>query len=439
MRKIFTDEKVVRYVETRLFGKNVKPFDINQIILYQGFLPSTVREKLNEPHLDMMPELLGTDFFKIVEQDAPREPIYESDGNLALSEFSYFERANRYIRMIEVFLEITQLGIDNISWRKEYPRGRKRVVQQEYSNFAYDFAVGLFVPDDENGRYDSRRVFRYSNNEMDELFDMGEDIKDISDIIIGPLEAVEKEADKVIIKGNSEYLPCQIVEVDGRRVLNLGYVYGGQAGLLLDKIFDEYDGLMEDDDRIKNIDDISYDNLWVTDNEGRRRIRVHALARLGGLQPYMKRDDQLTPVGVIDEADLLLGNDAVTLYENIHAKPETAVINLNVGSVIDETYEGLEMARRIIVPNAELAFRDGHTESYGDVLGGSVDLEIDSMVGAIKAARRKYGNNLDIQFGFVGHVSDVPLNGDTLDVELADDRGERQAAKTIIDYIRRNH
>ena len=45
----------------------------------------------------------------------------------------------------------------------------------------------------------------------------------------------------------------------------------------------------------------------------------------------------------------------------------------------------------------------------------------------------QYKDNLKINLGLIGHVSDLPLRGDTLADELKSDEGEQKAVKKIIE------
>jgi len=99
---------------------------------------------------------------------------------------------------------------------------------------------------------------------------------------------------------------------------------------------------------------------------------------------------------------------------NILAPEGYIGLNLNVISVVKETYEQLEMAKENGCVCVEMETREA-TES-------------------INQARRRYPN-LNISFGFIGYVSDAPLSGDTIEKEIDSDKGETDAAKIIIDII----
>ncbi|MFT4304407.1 MAG: hypothetical protein ACMXYG_07610 [Candidatus Woesearchaeota archaeon] len=372
--RIFKLENIIKYVETRLFGENVRSEDVETIVLYQGFLKSQVEKAI------------GKDY-TTVKQKNPREQIMlDSFLNLSIPEWSFFDRARRYERMIKVYLEETG---KNIPFITEYPEQKERIVMQAYSNLAYDFVSGLFIPE---SKHETRRIFPEH------------DCKDIFDIIIGPLKNVAKQADRVISTSTNEYLDAQIVEIAGKKVLNIGYVYGGQAGLLFDKILHEINGL---------------------NPEKEKTVNIYMFGRVGSLLDDSKRHDLLYPIGVIDQLDLEVGNDHITPFTNSLATTDTNnVINLNVVSVIDETYELLESAK---------------SRDYQGTPVGSIDMEVRSSIEAVRQAKHKYWDiqdPLNINYGFIGHVSDVPLIGDKIDEELDSDIGEKKAVRRIVEYIK---
>ena len=285
--------------------------------------------------------------------------------------------------MIEEFTSLEDIAIDFEMFPKDKARIRQKNI--DYDNFAYDFTVGLFVPTE---KYEDRRVFD------------AHDIKDITTVLIGPTKAVEKQSN-VIATGKSPYLDAQIVDLSGKKILNLGYIYGDQAGIILDKMLREYYSLAESIQR-------------------NRKIDIYMFGRVGGLSDGINRNDLVFPYGIIDEIDLLSGHQNIHPMNNVLAENKKQGLNLNVATVIDETYELLQKAK--------------------DLGCVCVELETREAVESINTARNRYNNQngpkMDVNFGFVGYVSDLPLKGDTVADELDSDKGEQDALREIIKHIK---
>jgi hypothetical protein len=387
MTLVFTPDDKINYAERRLFGENVRPDEVRLIELHNGDLPSMLEQ-----------EISANGNYKRVIQSNGREPIYfqQSTGTLYIPQYSGHGRARRYQRMIEEYIAESGRDISlyvcdaNNEWGVRDPRQ----TNINYDNFSFDYSVGLFVP---NAKYEPERIFPSS------------DIGSIDTIIFGSTKAMAKQA-KLLEKGKSEYLDCQIVEIGGKKVLNVGYVYSDQAGRLLDNILREYDALAKKQDRDRNL------NLFL-------------FGEVGGLVQGLERNELVYPNGIIDERDLLepdLPNRGEFIYpmHNILAEGRPSGLNLNVNSsILDETLETLSLA--------------------ADKGAICTDMELMEMVGSINKARTRYlvssspkvMPGLEIRFGFVGYVSDLPLKGDTRAEELADDSGEKAAVSAIISHI----
>ena len=363
---IFSTQDVVKYAEQRLFGLNVRPKDVGEIRLYNGFLPSEVVAvvqaegsdgfSLNEPPIEVL-------------QGNQREPIYFSPGGiLHIPQYSGFGRRRRYEMMIEKYIETSarEIGFHSL----DVDAGARRTNIQ-YDNFAYDFVKRLF----EQGVMEG-----------------------IDDIVIGPLEEVAKQTRVVDIHKN-EYLDAQAVVIGERKLLNIGYVYADQAGIILDKMLREYEARA----RIEG---------------AKKEVTILMFGRVGGLEEGIKRGEVVFPCGIIDGIDLERNHPFVYPIHNVLVREgDTTGWNLNVATTIEETVEQLLLAKE---------------------LGCScVEMETRETVEAINRARRRYEGKLNIQFGFVGHVSDVPLRGDTLATELSSHEGEERAVARIVDYLQR--
>ena len=210
---IFSTQDVLKYAEQRLFGLNVRPNDVGEIRLYNGFLPSEVVARVQNENNKWVS---STEFPIEVLQGNQREPIYFSKsaekqrGILHIPQYSGFGRRRRYETMIEKYIETSarEIGFHSL----DVDAGARRTNIQ-YDNFAYDFVKRLF----EQGVMEG-----------------------IDDIVIGPLEEVAKQTRVVDIHKN-EYLDAQAVVIGERKLLNIGYVYADQAGIILDKMLREYE------------------------------------------------------------------------------------------------------------------------------------------------------------------------------------------------------
>lgn len=410
MASTFTDEMIIEYAKRRLFGSNVRPDEVHKIELHNGQLPSMLEAELSS---GTKPVLL--------DQENGREPIYFRDGTLYIPQYSGHGRARRYQRMIEEYLRASDKGIsfELCDARNEEGKRDPRQTNLNYDNFSYDHSMRLLVP---SSRYEGERVFS------------SEDVGMIDTIVFGSTDAMAEQSD-VIEKGKSQYLDSQILEIAGKkgpkRVLNIGYVYSDQAGRLLDDLFLEYDALAK--------------------QQGRdRSLSIFLFGDVGGLMDGLKRNQLVFPSGIIDEADLYRkdgkgqpwdGNYLYPMYNilskeyygqpkddkklaNSKLSDRLAGLTLNVNSsILDETIEMLSLA----------------------VEKGAIctDMELMEMTNSINRARTRYPVSsrqnstpgLDISFGFVGIVSDLPLKGDTRAKELEDDSGERDAVSVILEKI----
>src|SRR3989338_1481084 len=127
----------------------------------------------------------------------------------------------------------------------------------------------------------------------------------------------------------------------------------------------------------------------------KKEVTILMFGRVGGLEEGIKRGEVVFPCGIIDGIDLERNHPFVYPIHNVLVREgDTTGWNLNVATTLEETVEQLLLAKE---------------------LGCScVEMETRETVEAINRARRRYEGKLNIHFGFVGHVSDVPLRGATL-------------------------
>src|SRR3989338_8885557 len=356
---VMSPEKIVRYAETRLFGGNIHPEDVNAIHLHNGILPS---------HLEhMLDSIAGQGYVRLAQQNE-REPIFYKDGGLHIPQYSGFGRRRRYESVITAYIEAS--GRD-IAFRSLEFEGIPRKTDHAYDNFAYNFVEELFKT---------------------------EPMHEFATVIFGPLGAVAKQA-RVLKERPDEYLPSQLVSVTGRNVLNIGYIYSDQVGILIDKMLIEYNAIARQLNR-------------------HMTIPMYMFGRVGGLGKTMRRHDLVFPTSIIDSTDLNDGQVFIHQMNNILAGEQRFVgPNLNVNMVIGQTIELLQRAA---------------SRNIGCVC---VEMETREAVDSVNQGRRRYTGTLRQEFGFVGHVSDLPLKGDTLDKELDSDRGEQAAVATILASI----
>lgn len=373
MISIFTKGKLIKYAETRLFGRNLAPEDIGKIELYNGILPSSLEQAIRRDHGD----------FERVVQENGREPIYfyrpsSGKGTLLIPQYSGFGRGERYRRLIEEYIAVSG---KNMAFEIHHLNNNERDANIYYENHAYDFVAGLFVPSE---KYEDRIVFPSC------------DIKDIRKIIFGSIDAIAR-ATKIIAKGQSEYLDAQIAEIKGEKILNIGPVYADQAKHIIYKMLREYAALAEDKGKKLEID-------------------LFMFGRVGGLDDKLQRNDLVYPTAIIDDVDLKNGKRFEYPMHNVLSQGKSE-LNFNVPTIVDESIEQLEEARK----------------------NGCVCVEMESRESAeaVNDARRWFHRFLGINFGFVGYVSDLPLKDDTLADEHNLDEGEQAALGKIIEFIKR--
>ncbi len=376
--QVFSKKQIIKYAETRLFGSNVCADDVRDIELYNAVLPSHLEEILRARVAPLTQANLRVQKAVRVLQENGREPIFFSrkdvggKGSLHIPQYSGFGRRKRYEEMIKAYIQASGRRISFTSYELDGSRDKTNIY---FDNYAYDF--------------------------VKRLFGMGI-MQDVSTIIAGPLEAVAKQA-KVVQEIPDEYLDAQVVEVAGKKVLNIGYVYADQSGIIVDKMMRKYEAM-------------------VAENEGHRDIKYFMFGRVGGLGG-LNRGDVVIPDGILDETDLLAGRAYVYPFYNI-IQPKRICMRgnlFNVNSIIDEDSETLKSAY--------------------DWGCRCVEKEARETVESVNRAIRRYYGTLSIEFGFVGYVSDLPLyvhdNGerDTLAEELESDEGEQKAVGLILEEI----
>jgi hypothetical protein len=384
MDSIFDDEQLKRYSEIRLFGKNVSPEIVDKIKLYNAYLPSELEQILT----------CEKRTFVKVTQENEREPIYYDPDNktLFLSQTSGFDRRERYEQMIKLYgsLPSTSPKLREYLSKGEFSLERKESHLRTaiaYENMAYDFVVGLFVP---NNKYEDRRVFE------------NKDISKIRKIIFGPVKTFAKKAE-IIAVGKSEYLKSQILNVNGEEVLNIDYVYSDQARRLIYKMLLQFSGVAQKQQQPIHID-------------------FFMNGRVGGLEDSLGLNDLVAPEGIIDSEKMLKREKQIILFDNTLAKSGLMRgLDLKVNNVLTETKEQLDMAYR---------------------LGCScVEMEVYECIEAIETARRDFARGkypVSASFGFLGYVSDLPRKGITLADESDPKIGESKSADEIINKVKEN-
>jgi hypothetical protein len=375
---IFTREQIKQYAQTRLFGSNIGPEDVEKIVLVNGAMPSMLEKMVKDKH----------DQYVVVDQDNAREPILHADGTNYIPQWSGIARERRYKDLLEAYSKINEEeGRKNFEVEiNDFNNGWD--IPIVYTNYAYDFVTSMFASKE---KHKAKRVF------------LNSDIKEIDTVIFGPTKAVLKSKQTTLLyKGQSEYIDANIVEIDGKKVLNISYVYADQARSIISKLLRGHYTLAKNKGQKKNID-------------------IYMFGRVGALDNNLDRHDTVIPNAMVDERDLNLQFNKIRSVQNILAIDyRQPIVNLNTTSVIKQTIEQLEKAR---------------------VEGCSiVEMEMKRSYNAIDEAL-DYEEFINVNFGFVGHVSDKPLhigNGgkrDTLAEELDSDLGERRALAKIIESI----
>jgi hypothetical protein len=285
--------------------------------------------------------------------------------------FPQFSGFGRDYRYKRMIEEYAKVCGRDMAFHRLDAEGNPRRTSANYDNFSYDFTKTLFGKGLLGGR-----------------------AREVRKVIFGPLKAVAEQV-PVIERAENEYLDAQIVRVGAEQALNLGYVYADQAGILLDKLLVEYDSIAK--------------------KEGTPlELGVYMFGRVGGLGERMRINDLVRPTGIIDDIDLRAGRAFVYPMHNVLADLGSPSLVLNVASPLDETTEQLEGAK--------------------DCGCSCVEMESRESVEAINKARRRY-RDLAIDFGFVGYVSDLPLQGSTLADELPDAKGARDAVALILNHL----
>ncbi|MFA6089527.1 MAG: hypothetical protein WC755_06700 [Candidatus Woesearchaeota archaeon] len=376
---IFSKNDIMEYSKVRLTSNEVPIEKIDTIVQHNGILPNEVISLYEQTH--------GKNALTKLNQKNPREPLYYYDKQriLVIPQYSSEQRAKRYEVMIKSLSDIMQESTGRkINYENMERENKQNVTSIAYDNFAHDFIVRMFVNEE---RYEPGRIFENHT------------IHDISKIIFGPLLAVGQHREsKVICKGKSEYLDSQIVEIGGEKILNLGYVFGSQGGILVSKLTRELAAIAKMQGKRKN-------------------INIYMFGRVGALDDSLNRHDIITPNGIIDWPKLRRKDSNPVHITNVLSKEKCPNFIFNVPNVLEETKEQLELGRQNNCSCVEM-------ENY-------------YMVHHINMAQSNFDDYLNISYGFAGHISDLPLKGDNLATEKDCNIGEKDAVSVIINDIKK--
>ena len=377
---ILSREKMITYAENRLFtnlSSNtclkpgeiiVTPDMVNTIELHNGIhgsqLEQTIRERYGEP--------------KIVAQSNAREPIYYRNNCIFISQTSGINRQERYVDTILTYIKASRR---KIKFKQHYLNNSIRQTNIHYEFYAYDFVVGLIVPE---SKHEDRRIFPEH------------DAKHIDRIIFGNLDAVAKQADNIVARVKTDYLDAQIVRINNQDVLSIGYVYGDQASYLIDKLLREYASLAAEE-RVK------------------RTIDLFFFGRVAGIKQGMKPNDLVFPTATINEKDLFEHSPPKKHFQNMLASGDRECVNLDANSVVGETFEMLKLARAAGCK--------------------SVDLEVRKTAASAEREREIHHKNLNLRLHLVGHVYDIPLDDLTIEEEIDCEEGEQKAVEHFKSFI----
>ena len=379
MTKILRGDKLLTYCKNRIFSNVpscavagpgeviVTPDMVDKIKLYNGHLESRVRAEAFEEHIDLL---------KVVQKNG-RERLMYKDGVLFIPQPSGISRGERYKDMINAYIDASNCQIE---LEEIWFGGKPIQAFIQYDNNAYNFITGL--------------IQRSRAHEYKQIF-TNQNANDITNIIFGPLDSVAKQANKIIARRNTEYLDVQIVEMGGVRVLNLGYVYGDQAGYLIEKIAREHRGFAFEQGIL-------------------RELNIFSFGRDGSLLSGTNINETTTPTAVVLLEHVMDGTHQHQHFYNMLAPPGHRSLHLDVNSVINETEEELELAK-----NAGCK---------------TVDMEAFKEITAVNKENAKR-HMLKINLGIENHHSDVPFDGKTIELEPDCSSGETECVRSIKEKI----
>jgi len=303
--RIISGDNLHNYIDTRLFGSNVRPENVKKICLHNGFLPSqliTLLKQFSSP-------------FTLVEQENAREPIFFSKDVLHIPQYSSLGRQGRYEDMCDIAV---QEVFPEIEFQSYFFGNDASNIRLRYEALARDLVNDIF-----------------SNGHIDE----------VDNIIFGPLEAVAQEAE-VIKAVDNEYLPYQFVDVDGKTTLNLGYVYETQLKYLIKSIADHFYGRAISKDEKKSLNFFLFGRAAAIDKEEES-------------DDSLKINDLVTPVTSLDEFELRYKKPMGFSLSNILASEGERGANLSASSVVNQTKETLLKALHYGCICAEMEERAG--------------------------------------------------------------------------------
>lgn len=397
---VLKPEEIGVYTHTRLFNPDFTPDairNLRKIHLFPAALPSELSARFPDSSR--------------VLQDNSRELILidKNRENLMIAIPSSHSRLIRYADMIDRyindFMPLPQSGLSGSGLQLAVSQyeGASRRTRIHFQNNAYDFTKRVMLQDPADHRSPLR-----------------EEAKDIEFIITGPLDVLTNTwfngnaNERVIEKKNDEYLDYALVEVGGRKGLALGYVYGDQAGLLLNKFLREIASHYED-------------------NGKKGKVDVYLFGKVGSLDVQHGRHSIAVPNFILSERDVDEEKDKSLIMHPINnsllffnGKCDEREFSERYGDALfGANLAVFSVAKQRVLPL--LRAKIGYDCSM-------LEMEIKDTLPVIETTENR--PFLDVGFGFIGFVSDRPLEkGDNLAMELDSEEGARKALGILKEKI----
>jgi hypothetical protein len=217
---------------------------------------------------------------------------------------------------------------------------------------------------------------------------------------MGPINWFKKYAKGVEILEDveNEYLNFMVAEIEGKKVLHFDYIFSDQAKEIIDHLL------------------VTYYGETPEDNQTRRKVHILMYGKVGGIRPPQEINQIVIPNGIISDYDIEYKNNMFTKLANVFCTNDNDM-NYILNSV------SIPLQRRSILIG-------------GQAKGCSItEMEAHYATQIINTARSQY-HNLEIVQGFVGFISDTPLDGITL-AENPDQRpGRKKCVEMITEYVK---
>lgn len=362
---------------------------VNRFVIHNGSLGSEVLEEYDGGLREM-------------DLNLGRERVFldEREGTMHIAQPVSKSRGERFEDMIYTGC-VLSCPDWNVSLESRLLNDDRHHTLRRYSDLAYDFVKDVSLTHDK--------------------------LDGIDFITLGPLKWFKKYGSDVdvIEENNNEYLNYMITEIEGKKTLNLDYVFSDQAKEIVDQLLRTYYG-------------------ETPDHAERRRVNILMYGKVGGIAA--PKNSYETVSKLLNDRDISLDEirESTELSQNINdiVIPNGIVstydieYNNDVHTRLANVFSREDKAPDYILNSTSVPLQKISTLQKGFQVGcNAVEMESHYATQVINTARSQF-HNLEIRQGFVGFISDLPLYGTTLAENPDQRKGREKSVNVVEDHIK---